>query len=253
VALGPIPSLIFKAGTVGHRRRRNCRRRKKRAGSSVPVEPDPVEASRKLLFWNAQGLLTELLDLGTLVAHLGVSVVTCVETFVKGSQRMRCGKLEWLKAQDSVDHPVSGRPCRGMGAFVDMDKFPGAHVSWCGKYSFCLWLPAGRGCRPVSLYTSHIPGPTEPTRRAEAWEELWPQVRSRGSSAKVLCGDFNSRMAMNGDSEVKKCARCWTFVRRRDWSWSMAWMCVPVCSPAARACGGRECGVLTALRWTTSV
>ena len=137
-----------------------------------------------------------------------VGVAGFMETQAPPWEDFSVGQFKWFKGPESTPHAGCGRPTRGMGAFVDTSRFAGAHVSWVGVFSFCVWLPAGKGRKPVSVFFCHLPGPTEPLRRSMAWKELRKQLhRSQHGSVNIVAGDLNSRAALNGDPELKPCGK----------------------------------------------
>ena len=162
----------------------------------------------RIMFWNAQGLATELLDLGKLMETEEADIVGVMETCMLAREDLSQGKTKWFPGPDPVFHPVSGRLERGMGAFVNMKRLPGANVAWKGIYSFCVWVPGSPGQKPLAVYISHIPGWTEQRRRKEAMKELEQAMnRTKQTCRNVLGGDLNSRAAMNGDGKLKMCGK----------------------------------------------
>ena len=115
---------------------------------------------------------SKLTDLFTRLEDLNVGFCGLMETNIFGEDLSE-GKYQYLHGPELL--PILGGSVarRGLGAFIDKERFPGASAVWSGVHSFCVKIPAlaPNNC-PMIVITTHIPMLRDRVDRQAAFDEL---------------------------------------------------------------------------------
>ena len=158
-----------------------------------------------MFFWNARGVVSELIELFDRLKFHGVSFAGIMETNVYGED-LSSEKYKFIRGPE-IPPPLGASVARrGLGAFVDRERHPGAHRIWMGVHAFCVKIPAkSPNNKPLFVITTHIPMSKDPVGRTAAFAEIKCCVsmfREQGTC--IIGGDYNARCALNGDAVLKK-------------------------------------------------
>ena len=167
-----------------------------------------------MLFWNARGLEGSLQAVTELLVTRKVGIAAFMETHSYGENfaTQVPGNWYWLAGPELLPNLGGSVPRRGLGALINGDQFPGGSVLRKFKYSYWLRIPGGQSKIALIVCVAHVPvyESTEYSKRDRklAFDELAQGLELyRGMGVLALVGDFNSRTAMNGDTEFKTCGR----------------------------------------------
>ena len=146
-----------------------------------------------LLFsWNARGVVDDLPVLFDRLSDLSVDVAGIMESKVfKEDLSQSGGPFKWFNGPEPVSE--GGVVHRGLGAFVNVDRFPAVEREWSGVHSFALKFPAGESHPPRFVVFTHVPMYSDPDGRSVAFGEVEDfLVSHRKIGPCVIAGDFNS-------------------------------------------------------------
>jgi len=132
-------------------------------------------------------------------------LISCfMETHIYGedpSKQPCCDGYYWIPGPEFLPDPddVTATPRRGLGMLIDNRLAGGARVE-CGKHTFWVRFPSGGLAPPLFVCCLHVHVARQPELRLEAFAEMAAGlVKYKKLGITILCGDFNSRCALNGD------------------------------------------------------
>ena len=157
------------------------------------------------MFWNARDLRDSAQGVVDYMVESKVDVAFFAETRTYDSDLSQ-GIWKWLAGTEKLPLPGDSAPRLGMGAFVNMNKFPGASVAKTYERSMWLRLP-GKHC-DLFVCSVHLPLYSSPREREKVITEVqegYEKFKDRGTV--LFGGDFNSRCGLNGDTVLGQSGR----------------------------------------------
>lgn len=157
------------------------------------------------MFWNSRGLRTEILDILATMREQKAAVTFIFETRIY-NEDMSEGEFKWFRGPEKLPSLGGAEPRRGIGAWVDSQRFPDAAIAFRGIHSLWISLNGSSG-EVLHVGGTHWPMMSDSDRGEAVLECTKQAVKFRKMGRTILGGDFNSRTASNGDSILSGCGK----------------------------------------------
>lgn len=179
---------------VSRNTKRKIRRTKKRKWKELASTSEVVQAT--IMFWNGRGVVDKVAEMTMFMERSGVGLCMISESRNYGRDLSR-GKWHWLAGSECLPALGCPTPAKGLGALVDLSRFPGTTVMKCTDNALWLRVPG----ELLDLYVCGVYLPCGPaTDRQKALEGIAIDFKKfRALGLVLLGGDCNARCSMNGD------------------------------------------------------
>ena len=135
------------------RAKRRYRRRAKAKWSRVPVS--------SLVFWNSRGFENDMCEFVRLLNDRGADAGFIMESRVYGND-LTSGPWHWHAGPEVLPFPGDSSPKRGLGAFVNARKHPGAIVVDKDSYKHSMWMRFSGATHDLFVCAAHVPLYSQP-------------------------------------------------------------------------------------------